>query len=95
MSFGEELRSLRELKGISLRALAGKCEISPTYLSKVETDKMKPPSASTIARIANELGVDGDLMAIDAGKIPDWMKELLLKEGVVCLDFMRKLKESQ
>jgi transcriptional regulator with XRE-family HTH domain len=94
MSFGEELRSLRELKGVSLRGLARKCEMSPAYLSRIENGKQGSPSASTIARLAAELGLDGDLMAIEAGKIPEWMKDLLLKEGAACLAAMREIEKT-
>ena len=93
MGFGTNLRKLREAKDISLRQFAMRCDMSGTYLSKIEREEFKPPSANMILRIADELGVDGDLMAVEAGKIPKWMKDLMLIEGAACVAAMREINE--
>jgi len=93
MNFGANLRKLREAKKITLRKLAFQCDVSPTYMSKIERGEMKPPSADTIGRIATQLGVNGDLMALEAGKIPQWMKDLLLTDGASCAQAMREIKQ--
>src|SRR3954471_1052799 len=53
---GPELRARRTAKGLSLRALARKLEISPSALSQIETGKSRP-SVSTLYAIVSELGM--------------------------------------
>ena len=91
MGFGTNLRKLREAKGITLRQFAKDCELSATYLSRIEKEQFPPPSANTIQRIADQLGVDGDLMTLYAGKIPDWIKDLLSKKGDACVAALREI----
>ena len=45
-------------KDFSLRKFAAKVGLSPTYLSKAETDEFTPPRAETVIKIAEELGID-------------------------------------
>jgi transcriptional regulator with XRE-family HTH domain len=59
-SFGERLRDARVAKGYSLRKFAKEADVSPTYLSQVEQDKVAPPTADRIKRIAELLGENVD-----------------------------------
>ena len=93
MGFGTNLRKLREAKNVSLRRFAMNMDISSTYLSKIEREAFPAPSAKTIQKIAEQLGIDGDLMAVEAGKIPEWMKDLMLTEGAACVAAMRQIAE--
>ena len=92
MGFGKNLRKLREAKDTTLRQFAMQCDVSVTYMSKIEREDFPPPSAQTIQRIADVLGIDGDLMALGAGKIPEWMKDILFTEGAACAEAMREIK---
>src|SRR5438477_9330650 len=56
---GQELRSHREARGLSLRELARKLSISPSALSQIETGKSRP-SVSTLYSIVSELGISLD-----------------------------------
>src|SRR4051794_3467380 len=56
---GQELRARRTAKGLSLRALARRLEISPSALSQIETGKSRP-SVSTLYAIVSELGMSLD-----------------------------------
>jgi transcriptional regulator with XRE-family HTH domain len=53
---GARLRELRQQRGLSLRALAELCELSPNTISLVERG-VTSPSVSTLQRLATALGV--------------------------------------
>ena len=63
---GKMIREARQARGISLRALAGQVGIHYSHLSKIENGK-DPIGRDSLARIAEELGVDPDLMLGEAG----------------------------
>jgi transcriptional regulator with XRE-family HTH domain len=53
---GDLVRRLREQRGLSLRALAGATDFSPSFLSQLENGQVSP-SIGSMERIANTLGV--------------------------------------
>ena len=53
---GDQVRRLREQRGLSLRALAGATDFSPSFLSQLENGQVSP-SISSMERIAAALGV--------------------------------------
>jgi transcriptional regulator with XRE-family HTH domain len=55
-TLGVSLRRLREQKKISLRALAERADISPSFVSQIENGQCSPSIAS-MERIVNALGV--------------------------------------
>jgi XRE family transcriptional regulator, regulator of sulfur utilization len=55
-TLGGSLRRLREQQGISLRALAERTNVSPSFLSQIENGQCSP-SISSMEKIANALGV--------------------------------------
>jgi transcriptional regulator with XRE-family HTH domain len=79
MTFGDRLRELRLQNGFNQRDLAEKVGIDFTYLSKIENDKMSPPSQETIRKLAEELEVDLDELLILANRVPDDVKEVITK----------------
>jgi transcriptional regulator with XRE-family HTH domain len=56
---GQRLRSERERRGLSLRELARRLEISPSALSQIETGRSRP-SVGTLYAIVTELGISLD-----------------------------------
>jgi HTH-type transcriptional regulator, competence development regulator len=80
-TFGVWFRERRREKAISLRALATACKISFSYLSKVETGDMPPPSAETLALLGTQIGVSPSRMYLEAGIVPPQVKEAF-KRGV-------------
>src|SRR3954463_1322302 len=67
---GQRLRSERERRGVSLRELARRLEISPSALSQIETGRSRP-SVGTLYAIVSELDMSldelfGSRMATDA-----------------------------
>lgn len=62
LTFGGELRRLREQHGLSLKKFAHLVHYDPDYLSKIENG-LKPPTATLAARCDSELEADGALSA--------------------------------
>lgn len=54
---GEHMRSLRMLRGLSVRTLAAKSGFSPSFISQVELGQVSP-SIDSLERIATTLSVD-------------------------------------
>lgn len=71
MTFGERLRQLRLLNTLNQRKLADMVGIDFTYLSKIETGNMPPPSQETIKKLASALKADTDELLLLADKVPD------------------------
>ena len=51
------LRKLRKINNLTMRKLAEKCNISQSYISDLENEKIKKPSIDTIYKIADALEV--------------------------------------
>ncbi len=64
IGFGDYVREARISRQISLRDLARRVGISPTYLSHVELDRVPPPSPPKIRKLAEILGLD-DMEALE------------------------------
>lgn len=56
---GERLREERDRRGLSLRELARRLEVSPSLVSQIETGKIQP-SVRTLYAMVSELGVSLD-----------------------------------
>lgn len=55
--FGERLREVREVKNLTLRAMAANCELDDSQISKIENGKVNI-QLSTIFELAKGLGVE-------------------------------------
>lgn len=55
------VRAWREYRKMKISELAAKVGISPAYLSQIETGK-RNPTVDTLKAIANELGIDVDML---------------------------------
>jgi len=53
---GRHIRELRKAEGLSLRALADRCELSINAISRIERGESSP-TVSSLLRLANALGV--------------------------------------
>lgn len=83
-TFGQKIRDYRiNNTSLSLRKLAEKVGISPTYLSRIETGKEPPPSEDIIIRFAQALGINEDELLSHADKIsPDLLKTIREHPGL-------------
>jgi transcriptional regulator with XRE-family HTH domain len=57
-TFGQFVREKRIERGLSLRSLSTKTEISPVYMSNIENDRRPAPSNDYLDRIISVLRLD-------------------------------------
>ena len=99
MEFGNYVRELREERretdrSYSVRQVAGRIGIQPSYLSKVERGEVAPPSEATIKRLAEDLGEDPDVMLALAGKVSQELQEIIRKRPKLFASLIRELQNS-
>ena len=100
MNFGEYLKSLRIKRGLNLRELARRSEISHSYLSLIESGKRGIPKPEHLLKLAPPLDVDYmDLMkaagyVINESEFTSEEAEFLkgLKEGTSLTELFEKHK---
>ena len=95
--FGDYLRERREARRLedptfSLRQLALRIGVEPSYLSKVERGIEAPPSEPRIAALATELGEDPDVLLALAGKVSSELQEVIRKRPRLMGELLRELK---
>ena len=76
-NFGARLRQLRKQAGMTQRELADRVNVDFSYLSKIESGAVPPPSAKVILQLARALKADRDELTILAGKIPADVAQIL------------------
>ena len=59
--FGEKLRDVREKQGLTLKDIAGKLEVSESYISQIERNLVSP-SLDTLLRLCEVLGIDPEYL---------------------------------
>lgn len=70
MTFGARVRQLRHARGLTIRQVAEAVERDFTYVSKIENDRVLPPSAGVIVKLADLLGCDAEELATLGDKPP-------------------------
>ena len=88
----EKLRA--EDRSFSVRQVAQRARIEPSYLSKIERGEAPPPSEATICRLAHELGEDPDLVLALAGKVSTDLQEVIRKRPQLFAQLIRELKDA-
>ena len=78
----------------SLRQVARRIGIEPSYLSKIERGQVAPPSEATTVRLARELGQDPDVLLAMAGKVSGDLQEIIRKRPALFAELIRQLKEA-
>ena len=97
--FGQFVRSRREkLKQsdprFSVRQLALRIGVEPSFLSKVERGETAPPSEARIADLARELDEDPDVLLALAGKVSSDLQEAIRKRPELFAALIRELKDA-
>ena len=84
----------REDRRYSLRQVAGRVGIEPSYLSKVERDIGSPPSEETLVRLAGDLAVEPDVVLALAGKISSDLREAIRRRPLLFGELIRELRDA-
>lgn len=99
MKFGQYVRSEREKRQVmvdsrhySLRSVADRVGLEPSYLSKIERDIFPPPSEAAIVRIAHDLGLDADVLLAMAGKLSSELQQIIMQRPQLFGQLLRELK---
>ena len=98
VAFGTFIRDRRErLKEsdttFSVRQVAQRIGVEPSFLSKVERGDVPPPSESKIVALAGELGEDPDVLLALAGKVSTDLQEVIRKRPELFGSLIRELKD--
>lgn len=98
-TFGAYVRKRREelqrgSPGFTVRKLAARLGIQPSYISKVEREEVPPPSEATIVRLAEALQEDPDVLLALAGKVSADLRQVILKRPRLFADLIRQLKDA-
>ena len=98
-AFGAYLRKRREelLKGsaeYSVRKVAARIGIQPSYVSKVERCEVAPPSEATIVRWAGAIGEDPDILLALAGKVSADLRDVIVKRPRLFAQLIRELRDA-
>ena len=99
-AFGEYVRQRREAlqredqdSSFSLRRVAARIGVEPSYLSKVERGEQPPPSEETVKKLAAVLGEDPDVLLALAGKVSGELLKIIRRRPKLFADLLRELKD--
>ncbi len=97
---GDYLRKCRiekqenEGNTFSLRQLATRIGIEPSYLIKIERGLEPRPSEETTKALAKELGEDPDVLLAMAGKVSSDLQAIIRKRPKLFSQLIRELKNA-
>ena len=97
-SLGQYLRKAREEKqaregnAFSLRQVAARIGVEPSYLSKIERGLEPRPSEQTTRALAKALGEDPDALLAMAGKVSQDLQEIIRRRPKLFAELIRELK---
>ena len=96
--FGEYVRERREAlrakdQRYSVRQVAGRVGVEPSYLSKVERGLQPPPSEGTIVALAKDLGEEPEVLLAMAGKVSSDLLRIIRERPRLFSDLLRQLKD--
>ena len=76
-TLGQTLKQCRRTAGVTQRALARSVGVDVSYISKLENNRMPPPAADTIVKLARALKAPPDDLLVMSGKIPTTVSQML------------------
>ena len=97
-TFGSYVRDRREAlrqndTTFSVRQVATRIGVEPSFLSKVERGEAPPPSEAKVVALARELGEDPDVLLALAGKVSSDLQEAIRKRPELFAGLIRQLKD--
>lgn len=96
--FGNFLRTHRELlqtedTSFSLRQVAARLEVQPSYLSKIERG-LESPSEEMVIKLAKEYKQNEDVLLAMAGKVSSRLQKIIMKNPVAFATLIESLENS-
>ncbi len=96
--FGNYIREKREVlkkhdSTYSLRQVASRISVEPSYLSKVERGEQPPPSEEKINALAEELNENPDVLLAMAGKVSTDLQEIIKQRPKLFSQLIMELKD--
>ena len=97
-SFGDYIRQRREElrtsdRAFSVRQVASRVGLEPSYLSKIERDEQPPPSEESIRALAEVLGEDPDVLLALGGKVSADLQRIITARPKLFADLLRQLRD--
>lgn len=97
VAFGGYVRRRREAlratdDRYSVRRVAQRIGVEPSFLSKVERGETAPPSEAKIVALAKDLGEDPDVLLALAGKVSSDLQGAIRKRPELFATLIRELK---
>jgi transcriptional regulator with XRE-family HTH domain len=81
-------------RAYSLRKVAQRVGIEPAYLSKIERGEQPPPGEQTTLKLAEELGLDPDVLLALGGKVPADLLDAIRARPRLFADLIRELRDA-
>ena len=96
IEFGSFVRERREAlkerdRSFSIRQVAARIGVEPSYLSKVERGEEAPPSEEKVRRLAVELDEDPDVLLALAGKVSSDLIRVIRRRPALFAELIREL----
>jgi len=93
-SFGTALREKRRAASLTQRELADRAGVDFSYISKLENDRLPPPAADTVVKLAALLGCSAEELLALTGKLPSQVQERL-SNSRAAQEFLRLAQERE
>ena len=87
-TFGTILKKIRKRKGIGIKKLSSRLNMSHGYISKIENNKSLP-SEEFIRKISDIFEYDNEELMIRAGKIPEDILSILRENPKEAAKYLR------
>lgn len=84
------IRDARKEKHVTQRELAKMINIDFSYISKIETNALGPPSEAVINKIAKTLEIEPNELFISAKKVPTEFTNCIFKEDTIANILFRR-----
>lgn len=91
-TFGQILKAIRREKEVSQRELADKVGVDFSYISKIENDRLPPPSAETILKISEVLKIPSEALLVSSGKVSLEIRDVI-SSSMEAIKFMNEAKK--
>lgn len=92
-TLGQTLRDARVAKGLGLREVARRVNLTPSYISDIENDR-RVPAEDALRKLGGEVDLSFDYLMSKAGKLGD-QAERYIKDVPEAAALFRRISEKQ